>query len=253
MDELRVFIFAPNWGLPSMGPFALKLLAWLNAAGLPYVEVIENRADKGPLGKSPWIEQGGRRMGDSDAIIRHLAKLHGMPDPTAVNNAAAARADALKIAFEERFHQILEWELFVHPAGGAEMRRIIAADLPPVIGPLAFAHLARHLRRQLHARGIVRLPAAEIEVIGRRQLEALALCLEAGQGWLVDDGPGLADCAVWGQVAPMLAWPMATPVAAHAKRLAPLRDWHDRITARLFSRQPAQSPEAPGELQRQSA
>jgi glutathione S-transferase len=240
MDELRVFTFAPNWGLPTMGPFALKLLAWLQAAGLAYTKVTENRADKGPLGKSPWIEEGALRMGDSDAIIRHLAARHGLPDPTAVGaTVAAAHADALKLAFEERFHQILEWELFVHPAGKAEMRRVITADLPPVIGPLAFAHFAGHLRRQLHARGIARLPEADIQAAGRRQLDGLVLCLEAGRGWLGEDGLGLADFAVWGQVAPMLAWPMATPVAAHAKSLAPLGDWHDRIMRRYFATPPA--------------
>ena len=244
MEELRVFTFAPNWGLPSMGPFALKLLAWLDNAGLPYVQVIENRADKGPLGKSPWIELGGRRIGDSDTIIRHLAQLHGLPDPTAIRSAAEARADALKIAFEERFHQILEWELFVHPAGSAEMRRIISAGLPPVIGPLAFAQFARHLRRQLQARGIARLPESDIVDTGRRQLDGLALCLEANRGRLGDGGPGLADFAVWGQVAPMLAWPMPTPVAEHAKTLEPLAAFH----ARMIGREPI-SDARPAELE----
>ena len=29
MTTLRVFTFTPDWGLPSAGPFAIKLLAWL--------------------------------------------------------------------------------------------------------------------------------------------------------------------------------------------------------------------------------
>ena len=56
MEPLVVFTFAPAWGLPSTGPFALKLLAWLDHNGIDYRQEIENRSDRGPMGKSPWIE-----------------------------------------------------------------------------------------------------------------------------------------------------------------------------------------------------
>lgn len=233
MSDLRVYAFAPGWGLPSTGPFALKLLAWLSHAGIAHSRVTENRAGRGPLGKSPWIEFEGRRMGDSDAIIRHLAARHGLADPTAVTDAASARADALKTAFEERFHQVLEWELFVTPQGRAGIGQIVAEQAPRVLAPLITAQMARHFRRQLHARGIGRLPAAEVAAIGFRQLDGLAHWLEDTGGLIGGDAPVLADFAVWGQVAPMLAWPMATPVGDHAKRLAPLLAWHTRMRAGL--------------------
>ncbi|MCC6008611.1 MAG: hypothetical protein JJU40_13155 [Rhodobacteraceae bacterium] len=229
METLRVFTFAPGWGLPSVGPFALKLLAWLDHQGITYRQEIENRSDRGPLGKSPWIEQGKLRMGDSDAIIRHLAAQLGLPDPSRCITAEQAGNLGLRIAFEERFHQILEWELFVHPEGCREMRAMILAQTPPLVGRLVFAAMARHFGRQLHARGIGRLAPAQIADEGRRLLDALALRLAEGGGVLDRDGPGLTDFAVWGQVAPMLCWPMRTPVAEHAKSMPDLRTWHDRL------------------------
>jgi hypothetical protein len=48
MATLRVFTFSPGWGLPSIGPFALKLLAWLELARIPYEQVIEDDPRKGP-------------------------------------------------------------------------------------------------------------------------------------------------------------------------------------------------------------
>lgn len=233
MSELRVFTFASEWGLPSTGPFALKLLAWLDHAGIPYRQVIENRPDKGPLGKSPWIERGGLRMGDSDAIIRHLAMEHGLPDPLAVATADAACADAIKTAFEERFHQILEWELFVHPAGATEIRRLVGAAAPPVLGSMIASRMCRHFRRQLHARGIGRLTPEEIAQLGRHQLDGLELCLAEGGGWLGGRRPQLPDFAVWGQVAPMLHWPMVGPVATHARNLPTIAEWNARIKAQF--------------------
>ena len=78
MSKVRVFTFAPDWGLPTVGPFALKLLAWLELAGIPYEQVIEANPVKGPKGKNPWIELDGERIGDSEVIIDLLKRRHGI-------------------------------------------------------------------------------------------------------------------------------------------------------------------------------
>ena len=78
MTTLRVFTFTPDWELPSAGPFAIKLLAWLELAGLPYQQVLEDNPRKGPKGKNPWIELDGELIGDSEFIIELLSKRYGV-------------------------------------------------------------------------------------------------------------------------------------------------------------------------------
>ncbi|HEY7749076.1 MAG TPA: glutathione S-transferase N-terminal domain-containing protein [Aestuariivirgaceae bacterium] len=78
MPVLRVYTFSPHWGLPSAGPFALKLLAWLELAGIPYEQVIEDNPRKGPKGKNPWIELDGELIGDSGLIIDRLSRRFGI-------------------------------------------------------------------------------------------------------------------------------------------------------------------------------
>ena len=237
MSPLEVYTFSPRWGLPTTGPFALKLLAWLNEAGIDYVQRFEDRPGKGPLGKSPWIEHDGQRLGDSDAIIAHLAKLHDLPDPFAVPDGERALRLALKLAFEERFHQILEWELFVHPAGAAELRAIVREALPPPVDRLISAGMIRHFTRQLHARGIGRLPPQAIADEGERLLDMVDALLGSGAAWLSGaDAPDIVDFAAWGQLAPMLSWPMQTPVAMAAKARPALMRWHEAMLARHVPR-----------------
>ena len=237
MSPLEVYTFSPRWGLPTTGPFALKLLAWLNEAGIDYVQRFEDRPGKGPLGKSPWIEHDGQRLGDSDAIIAHLAKLHDLPDPFAVPDGERALRLALKLAFEERFHQILEWELFVHPAGAAEVRAIVREALPPPVDWLISAGMIRHFTRQLHARGIGRLPPQAIADEGERLLDMVDALLGSGTAWLSGaDAPDIVDFAAWGQLAPMLSWPMQTPVAMAAKARPALMRWHEAMLARYVPR-----------------
>lgn len=235
MSGLRVFTFSPDWGLPTTGPFALKLLAWLGLNDVAYEQVIENRAEKGPLGKSPWIELDGQRIGDSDVIIRHLAHRFGKPVEEGEDAIARATAHAWKTAFEERFHQVLEWELFVHPEGVAYVDRVVREHMPPFVAPLVSASVRRHFRRQLHARGIARHEPGTIAAMGKADLDALAACLD-GRAFLAGPRPVLADLAVFGQVAPLLHWPMETPVAMHAKQMAPVRTWSEQIKGLCFSR-----------------
>lgn len=231
MADLHVYCFSPAWGLPSSGPFALKLLAWLGLHRIPHEKRIENRSSRGPLGKSPWIEREGQRLGDSDAIIRLLAQENGLPDPTRPRDPAEARALAIKTAFEERFHQVLEWELFVHPAGAEGMRALLRDIAPAPLAPLLLARLRRHFARQLRARGIGRLAPHDIAAEGGRMLDILDAVL-TDDAWLHPGGPGLADLAVWGQVAPLLNWPMATPVAQDARRRPRLNRWAASVAQR---------------------
>lgn len=77
MADLVVVTFSAGWGLPSQGPFALKLLKWLDLAGLAYVQRFEDLPQKGPKGKNPWIELDGERIGDTEVIIELLAKRSG--------------------------------------------------------------------------------------------------------------------------------------------------------------------------------
>jgi glutathione S-transferase len=158
MSELRVFTFAPDWGLPSGGPFSIKLLAWLKLAGIPYEQVIEANPRKGPKGKNPWIELDGERIGDSEVIIDLLSRRYNVRLEDGLTAEQIALGHAWRRTFEEHFHQVLEWELFMHPAGAAWMRASIASQMPPVLGPAVFLMLRSHFSRQLHARGIARHP-----------------------------------------------------------------------------------------------
>jgi glutathione S-transferase len=154
--KLRVFTFSPDWGLPTNGPFALKLLAWLELAGIPYEQVVENNSGKGPKGKSPWIELGGERMGDSELIIERLSRQHGIDLDEGLTPEQRALGLAWRRTFEEHFHQVLEWELLIHPEGSAYMREFFGRVAPRPVASILFAIIRRQFRKQLHARGIAR-------------------------------------------------------------------------------------------------
>jgi glutathione S-transferase len=233
MAALRVFTFSPGWGLPSVGPFALKLLAWLELAKIPYEQVIEDDPRKGPKGKNPWIKFDGEIIGDTELIIELLSKRYGVDLDSGLNNEQKAIGLAWRRTFEEHFHQVLEWELFEHPLGAAYMKEMMLPKMPPLVGPLIFSMLRTKLREQLYARGIGRHTPEVVEAKGRANIDGLAVFLR-DKPFLLGEQPTTTDTAVFGLLAPVVYWPMQTPVASYAKSLEKLTGYCDRMRARCF-------------------
>jgi len=233
MPALRVFTFSPDWGLPAGGPFDLKLLAWLNLAGIFYEQAFQDDTRKGPKGKNPWIELDGERIGDTEIIIDLLGKRFGVDLDHDLAAEQRALGHAWRRTFEEHFHQVLEWELFVHPAGAAYMKARLEAKMPPVIGTLAFNMMRSHMRKQLHARGLARHSPHIVEEKGCADVDALAAFLE-GRLYLVADRATSFDAAVFGLLAPMVYWPMQTPVAQHVRSVPSIKAYVDLMKQRCF-------------------
>ena len=231
--SLRVFTFPPDWGLPTVGPFALKLLAWLKLAGLPYEQVIEGNPRKGPKGKNPWVELNGKLIGDSEIIIDTLSLRHGINLDQGLTPEQRAIGHAWRRAFEEHFHQVLEWELFFHPAGAAWMRGSLASQVPALLAPAIFAAMRAQFGKQLYARGITRHDPEVIAAKGSADLDALSEYL-GDRAFLVADRPTSADTAVFGLVAPVVYWPMETPVAMHARSLPNVKSYCARMREHCF-------------------
>lgn len=239
-DQINVYGFVPAWGLPTSGPFALKLLAWLEAHKIDYAFKTEMNTAKGPKGKSPWVEMGGQTIADSDVIIRHIAAAKNIALDQDLRTPQVASGHAFKVAFEERFHQILEWELFEHPKGLAFIKKAISESAPTLLAPIIFAMVKRQFSRQLYARGISRHSQAHIVHLADELLTALESFIEShGFARTTDQRanrqlPQIEELSVYGQLAPLRHWTMPTPTALIVKDRKILTDWVDEVESLCF-------------------
>lgn len=228
MQPLTVVTFSPDWGLPSTGPFALKLLKWLDIAGIPYVQTHEDNSAKGPKGKNPWVEIDGERIGDTEIVIAMLAARTGFDIDAGQDPLTLARNHAVRRMVEEHLHQVLEWELFVHPAGAEYIRSKVRAVAPPVVSGIIASRVCGHFARQLHARGIARHSDEVIARKGIADLDALEGLL-GGTRYFGGERPAMADVSVFGLLAPMGYWPMKTSVADNLKSRRTLMAYLERM------------------------
>lgn len=234
MSALRVFVFSPNFGLPTSGPFALKLEAWLRMAGIEYERVYEDNPGKGPKGKNPWIEIDGERMGDTELVIERLSERFDVDLDAHLEPREEAVGTAVRRMVEEHLHQVLEWELFIHDAGWETLCDHIDEHMAWGVSSLVKIYMRRHFRKQLYARGINRHDPETIAEIGKKDLDALEELLSDAEPYLFGSKPCLTDASVFGLAAPFVFATFEAPVTQYADSVPALNSYCETLLADLF-------------------
>lgn len=134
---------------------------------------------------------------------------------------------------EEHLHQVLEYELFLHEAGWAQMSRFMDENLPWGLRTMVKSYMRGHFRKQLHARGVARHSPEEIAAMGRADLDALEVLIGEGP-YLFGGRPCTFDASVFGLVAPLVYVPADAPVMQHASSLPAVRAYCERIMQKWF-------------------
>jgi glutathione S-transferase len=228
---IRVFTFGPAWGLPTMGPFGLKLIACLSMLGVPFELVRADDARQGPKRKSPWIEDGDVRLGDTELILAHLERTRGLRLDADLDPARAARGLAIRRLLEEHFHQIFEHELLLRGDGFEVLKEAMRGSVPALVFPFVAGMMRRSMRYHLFERGIGRHTAAEIEAMGRADLDALVALL-GDQPFFLGDAPTKTDASAFGLLAVTIRSGIPGPVASYARSRPSLVAFVERGSAR---------------------
>lgn len=234
---LRLYTFTPNFGLTTGGPFGLKLEACFRMLGVPYDLVFENDVRKGPKRKSPWIEDGKLRLGDSELILEHVARTRGRRLDEQLTPVERGRSHVLRRMLEEHYHQVFEYELIVLDTGFERMKKIMAGEIPAVLRPVVIPLVRRGFKHHLFERGIGRHSPEEVEAMGRADVDALAAWL-GDRHWFIADQPTKADASAFGLLAVAIRSDLGTPVCRYTRTQPNLVAFVDRMIARLFDAQP---------------
>jgi glutathione S-transferase len=232
-SELRLYTFGAAWGLPTAGPFGLKLETCLRMLGVPYQRMYENDNRKGPKRKSPWIVDGDLRLGDTELILDHVAKKYQKHLDLDLSEDQRARSMVLRRMLEEHYHQVFEYELAVLDGGFQHLKKMF--DLPAPLLPIVAPLVRRGIRKHLFERGIGRHTPEEVAAMGKKDIDALAAWLGDRQWFITDERPTKADASAFGLLAVSIRSPLPTPVCTYARTKPNLVAFVDRAMARFFS------------------
>jgi glutathione S-transferase len=233
-QRIVVHKIAPAWGLPSVGPFTLKLEAWLRMVGLPYESVVDATPFRGPKGKLPWIEHEGRVIGDSNFIIDYLGSRYGVDLDRDLTAAQRGCAQGLLRLLEENLYWVMVYSRWFEEANWKIFRPVVLGGLPAPMRMLISVPARRGVRRQLLGHGIGLHSREEIYSIGERDVNAVADVL-GDQPYLMGGQATRIDAAAYGLLANILLVPIPSPAREAGLARRNLVDYLERIRGRWFA------------------
>ncbi len=230
-ETIQFFTVPKAWGNLSMSPFCGKLHAWLALSGHDF-KVRTANLQKAPNGKIPYIQHGGRTLGDSSKIIGYLAETLGDPLDGALSEDEWAMGHMLQRLCEESLYWHVVYLRWATDEGFAHVRAELARMVPAVLMPVVSRMARRKAVKQLYAQGTLRHDLDHICGMGMADLEALATLFGDGP-FLFGETPTSYDACLYAFVSSALRMPYENPLTAHARTLTTLVDFVERMDARI--------------------
>ena len=166
MSNLIVHQIPSAWGLPTIGPFSLKLETYLRIVGIPYDVVFDATPFSGPKRKLPWIEHDGKKIGDSGFIIEYLQQRFGSDPNVHLSSAERAIALSMRRLLEENLYWTLVFDRWMVDENWPLTQQTVLGMIPPLVRAVIAPIARRGVRRQLAGHGIGLHSADEIHAIG---------------------------------------------------------------------------------------
>lgn len=231
---IRLYQFAPAFGLPNASPFCMKVETLLRMSGLPFE--LDNRGliQKAPKGKLPFIRDGEATIADSEMIARHLRTRHGVDLDAHLGPADRAAA----LAFERLCAEHLYWAAiqtrWIDEAGFRRTKAAFFGAMPWPLRQLVPVLARRNIRAQLRGHGMGRHSPDEIMALGCADIDAIAAWL-GDKPFFMGETPSRIDATIHAFVANVIRVPLDSPLKSHALQHAQLDAYCDRMQARFYA------------------
>ncbi len=234
MPELIVHQIPNGWGLPSIGPFCLKLDTYLRIADIPFRTVIDATPFKGPKDKLPWIEHEGRKIGDSGFIIDYLTTRFACDLNQSLTPAEKAIAHSMRRLIEENLYWAMVYDRWMVDENWHLARDVILGGIPNPVRQFVALMARRGVRRQLEGHGIGLHSREEIHAIGCKDVGAIADLLD-DKPFLMGATPTEIDAIAYGVLANIATVPIASPIKDEILKRQNLADYLSRIRERYYA------------------
>jgi glutathione S-transferase len=225
----------PFCGLPSISPSCMKLETWLRIADIPY-EIAPLDMSAAPKGKVPFIEDGGKKMGDSTLIIDYLKKTRGKDPDEGLTAAERAVSLAFRRMMKEEFYWVIIQCRYRDERNWSIYKNLFADQFPSLPEPQRHqivASIYETTISQMQGHGMGRHTAEEVYQLGIADITAVSDFL-ANKPFFMGEKPTTADAAIYAYVASMIEPPLDCPVKEHGLKLINLVDYCKRMRARYY-------------------
>lgn len=231
---IKLFQFAPAFGLPNASPFCMKMETYLRMAGLPFELVNSGDVMKAPKHKLPYIDDGGTIIADTTFVIEYLKRRYGDPLDSALSPLERALATAFQRLIEENLYWAVVHTRWAEDAGWSKTREAFFGAMPAALRWFVPALARRSLLGEMRGHGMGRHSADQIHAIGCRDVTAIADFL-ADNPFMLGKRPTSLDATAHAFLANLLWAPVDSPIQRHARALPTLEAYCQRMKAKYYA------------------
>lgn len=228
---LTLYSWPELFGVADNNPYGLKVFAFLRLCGIPFRHAHVMDASEAPHGQLPYITDGERIIGDSDAIIAHLTRRDGLSIDAALT-PGQRDTDHLVRRMLDDLYWVMSYSRWQDERFWPAFRDAFLRFHPAVAPEVLEAARAYNFRRY-HAQGIGRLAPDEALARGIADLDVLSRLLPE-DGFLFGAQPCSTDAGIYGFLANILFFEIDTPlkrcVEARPNLVAQCRAIHAMVT-----------------------
>jgi glutathione S-transferase len=214
----------------------MKLETWLRIAGVPY-ELAAMSPVEAPKGKVPFIEENGRKIGDSTLILEHLRQTTGKDPDEGLTNFERAASLAFRRMLKENFYWVIIQARWIDDANWRIYKNVLGSMIMPGASPEAqepiLSGIREQTKAQMHGHGMGRHTADEVYRLGTQDITAVSDFL-GEKPFFMGDRPTTADAAVYAYLANLIEIPLENPVKAHGLELKNLVAYCRRMRERFY-------------------
>jgi glutathione S-transferase len=206
---LTLFSWPEMFGLADNNPYGLKVHAFLKLCRVPFRQEHVMDASQAPHGQLPYIDDGGRIIGDSDAIIAHLIARDGLAIDAGLTPAQRDTGHLLRRMLDD-LYWVMSYSRWQDDRFWPAFRDAFLRFHPAVAPETLEAARAYNFKRY-HAQGIGRLAPDEAFARGLADLEVLSRLLPE-HGFLFGAQPCSTDAGIYGFLANIHFFDIDTPL-----------------------------------------
>jgi glutathione S-transferase len=229
---IKLFQFPRMLGVPNLSPFCCKLETWLRMTGVPYEVIDTSDPRTGPKAKVPFIEDAGRRIGDSSLIIEHLMRTRGIDPDARLDASQRAIALLVQRTLEEHYAFIVLYTHLVR-AEGVKHTHSRFDPVPAIVRPFVTRVVNRQIAKILWTQGISRHSDQEILDRALRDWRAVLEVMSKGPYFFGQEPTGI-DAVVFGALATTVLTPIESPVRDFLRVQPGVLEYASRMLERFF-------------------
>ncbi|WP_448566942.1 glutathione S-transferase family protein [Thalassotalea ganghwensis] len=231
---VRLFGFGSYFGVLDASPFVVKADLLLKMSGLAYqYDGNINHIKNSPKNKLPYIQDGGRLVGDSHFIQQYLKSEYQVLMDEHLSEKQLAQASLYSKAIEEGLYWCLVYSRWIAPDTWPIVKDAFFGKLPLPLRLLVPKLVQKGVKKNLYGQGILRHSEREILQIANEQFATLSVLL-ADQDYFFGQQPSTFDAIAYSMLMEFISVNFSNPFNEAARSYPNLLAFCQRIENQYY-------------------